>query len=136
MKIVEVLIDNSLEKTFCDSANFNLKKGDYVIISVDNILCSGQVIANNLDMATKNKVIRKVTSKDLQTISKNSEDSIKCLQEAKKLQDKLNLSMSFVEAYYTFDRRQLYFLFIADNRIDFRELAKKLADKYVQIRNK
>lgn len=130
MKIVEVLIDNSLEKTFCDSANFNLKKGDYVIISVDNILCSGQVIANNLDMATKNKVIRKVTSKDLQTISKNSEDSIKCLQEAKKLQDKLNLSMSFVEAYYTFDRRQLYFLFIADNRIDFRELAKKLADKY------
>ena len=31
--------------------------------------------------------------------------------------------------YYIYSL-QLYFLFIADNRIDFRELAKKLADKY------
>ena len=38
--------------------------------------------------------------------------------------------MSFVDAYYNFDNSQLYLSFIADNRIDFRELVKQLAYKY------
>ena len=38
--------------------------------------------------------------------------------------------MQLVDASYTFDRHQLTFNFIADERIDFRELVKLLAAKY------
>ena len=63
-------------------------------------------------------------------IEQNKEISDKALIDVKKLQNKMGLNMNFVDAYYTYDKKQLYFLFVADNRIDFRELAKKLADKY------
>ena len=38
--------------------------------------------------------------------------------------------MKFLDAYFTFDRKQLVFQFLADNRVDFRELAKSLAAIY------
>ncbi len=38
--------------------------------------------------------------------------------------------MNILNSYFTFDRNQLVFNFIAEDRVDFRELAKKLAQKY------
>ena len=38
--------------------------------------------------------------------------------------------MHIIDASYTFDRDKLIFRFFADNRIDFRELAKELASIY------
>ena len=38
--------------------------------------------------------------------------------------------MKILDASFTFDRNQLLFNFIADERVDFRELAKKLASQY------
>jgi len=40
------------------------------------------------------------------------------------------LKMKIIDASYTFDRDKLIFRFLADNRVDFRELAKDLAAKY------
>ena len=42
----------------------------------------------------------------------------------------LKLNMRFIDASFTFDKNQLLFNFIADERVDFRELAKKLASIY------
>ena len=38
--------------------------------------------------------------------------------------------MKIINATYTFDRKQLIFNFLADERVDFRELAKRLASVY------
>ena len=38
--------------------------------------------------------------------------------------------MKILEAKYTFDRDQLYFYFLSENRVDFRNLAKELASIY------
>ena len=38
--------------------------------------------------------------------------------------------MKFLSSTYTFDRKQLLFQFTADERVDFRELTKKLASLY------
>ena len=57
-------------------------------------------------------------------------DANKALLDAKKFALELNLPMNFIDSYYTFDRSQLLLYFNADDRIDFRELAKKLAQKY------
>lgn len=76
------------------------------------------------------KVIRKVSSDDEKVILDNEKKAHFALEMAKKFSKELNLGMSFVDCYYTFDRSQLIFSFVSDNRVDFRELAKKLAQKY------
>ena len=38
--------------------------------------------------------------------------------------------MRFVDSYFTFDKKQLFLSYTADARVDFRELAKMLAQKY------
>ena len=42
----------------------------------------------------------------------------------------LGLDMNFIDSFLNFDGTQLMLSFLADNRVDFRELAKKLAQKY------
>ena len=44
--------------------------------------------------------------------------------------DRKELNMKIIDASYTFDRDKLIFRFLADTRVDFRELAKELAAIY------
>lgn len=75
-------------------------------------------------------VIRIATKEDININLKNIKDANKALEYAKKVVEKEQLDMKLYEASYTFDRKKLVFKFIADERVDFRELAKILATKY------
>lgn len=114
----------------------DLKKDDYVIVDTEQGIQFGKCISNiskekegNVVLPLKN-VIRKATSDDLEIHQNNTKASSKALKEAKKLAQNLKLNMTFVSSCYSFDRKQLFFLYLSDERIDFRELAKKLAQKY------
>ena len=72
-------------------------------------------------------------------VSKAQEEYIKNMYILKKqtgnirvtdIAKKMKLDMKFLDADFTFDKTQLIFHFIAENRIDFRELAKSLASIY------
>ena len=129
MKNVKVVLDGSLETVICSTNNIELVKGDSVVVEIDSVLYSGQVLLNiNVDFV--GKVIRKCSKKDFAIINNNREEAIKALRYARKMQAKLDLIMNFVDCYYTFDRKQLFFIFVAESRVDFRQLAKKLAEKY------
>ena len=75
-------------------------------------------------------VIRVASKYDLKMHQKNEKDSNYALEKARSLVKELDLKMKLLDASYTFDRKQLLFNFLADERIDFRELAKKLAAIY------
>ncbi len=116
--------------------DLELHKGDIVIFDNDGVLLCGRVCkelysekSSNLNFPLGN-VLRIATKNDLKQIQKNSEVAKKALSEARELSVSLNLDMNFVDSYYFFDKSQLLFYFLSDNRIDFRELAKKLASKY------
>lgn len=51
----------------------------------------------------------------------------------KELSDKHGLDMKLVRAYYSFDDKRLTFTFIADGRIDFRELVKDLTQQFKKL---
>ena len=61
---------------------------------------------------------------------KNLKDAEKALNKAREIIEELKLDMRLLDASYTYDRKQLLFNFIADERVDFRELAKRLAQVY------
>lgn len=116
--------------------NIKLKKNVTVIVDTEHGLQFGKVVEENkeVDYGKFNSdikpVIRIATKNDFQKHLKNIEDAKEALLKCKELVSKENLNMQIIDATYTFDRNQLLFRFIADNRIDFRKLAKDLASIY------
>lgn len=119
------------------SPNFlSLKKGDCVVFETENGMLVGHVCKESYKEKEKNlilplfKVVRILNSIDLSQYESNKIDAYAALEYAKKVSKKLELNMNFIDAYYCFDKSQLLFSFLAESRVDFRELAKKLASKY------
>ena len=75
-------------------------------------------------------ILRISTKEDYDRHLKNLKDAKKALENAREFVSELNLVMTLIDASFTFDRKQLLFNFTADDRVDFRELAKKLASMY------
>jgi len=119
-----------------DANSFDLNIGDKVIVETEKGLQYGFVMTNIKEVDENEfsiplkSVIRISTKKDDQTYFKNNQDAAKALNKAKDIVDELKLDMRLLDASYTFDRKQLLFNFIADERVDFRELAKRLASIY------
>ena len=120
---------------FCVKGH-DLSIGDTVIVETEKGLQYGFVMTNVKDINENEfsiplkNVIRLSNKKDDQTYFKNNQDSGKALNKARELVDELGLDMHILDANYTFDRKQLLFNFTADERVDFRELAKRLANIY------
>ena len=119
-----------------DKEMHNLKVGTKIVVEKSNNFRLAEVY--NLNKITDvndtpNDVynfIRIATKRDLSNQTKNEEDSKEVFDYVKKVSDELHLDMHFVDSYYTFDRKKMFISYVADNRIDFRELTKILAQKY------
>lgn len=124
-------------KTYYFSPNrLKLKNNLTVIVETERGLQFGTVVGeisqiseSKLNSPLK-KVIRIATKKDYEDNIKNNKDADQAIIKCKELVGKYKLNMNIIDASYTFDREQLVFRFIADNRVDFRELAKELASIY------
>ena len=90
------------------------------VINIDKSLLQSEV---------KN-VLRKANNEDEKQNNINLKDSVKAMEDCEKIKDELGLDMKILSASFTFDRKQLLFNFLADDRVDFRELAKRLASIY------
>ncbi|WP_300367216.1 regulatory iron-sulfur-containing complex subunit RicT [Brachyspira sp.] len=86
---------------------------------------------NNIKIKNnKNKIfniIRIADEKDLQQYQTNIEDASEALKICKEKVNNHNLDLKLISSYYFLDRAKLLFEFIAEERIDFRELVKDLA---------
>ncbi len=104
-----------------------------VIVETDNGQQYGKIESIlNLDKNSDNykKIIRVATEEDKDFYLKLLKENKIALEKCKELVKKLDLNMSVISAEFNFDKTQLLFGFVADERIDFRELAKKLAAIY------
>ena len=75
-------------------------------------------------------VIRKATEKDEKKVKENQEKIPEAMAFALEKIKEQDLAMKLVGAEYSFDGKKLTYYFSADNRIDFRELVKVLAQKF------
>ncbi|HPK53581.1 MAG TPA: regulatory iron-sulfur-containing complex subunit RicT [Smithellaceae bacterium] len=121
--------------------NFNtddliLHKNDQVIVHTENGLALGIVVADvkrceaaKLPPNLK-KVVRKVNAEDLRSKAENEklEEEAKkfCLEKIKNR----GLSMKLITVDCLFDKSKIIFYFIAEARVDFRELVKDLVQKF------
>lgn len=132
--IVKVKFYNN-KVVYCKNEKFNLKKNLTVIVKTERGLQFGMVIdlhpveIINEDLE-KNTIIRISTKQDYQRHLSNKDEEKRALLKCKQLSIKHNLNIQILDVDFTFDRSQLMFRFISDNRIDFRDLAKDLAYIY------
>ena len=134
--VVAVSVDDCKKVYFLSPNDISLSLNDIVVFEEDNGLLIGRVCKAvyqekkaNLELPLS-KIIRIATTDDLKKYDQNAEKANKALIDAKKIAKELNLDMNFIDSYYYLDNSQLIFNFLSDNRVDFRELAKKLAAKY------
>lgn len=121
---------------FSCSNELNLKKFMNVIVETEKGLQFGQAVSephdvNDEDLGlTLKSIIRIASKEDINKYDENVKLAGQALIKARKISEELKLNMRIIDASYTFDRNQLLFNFLADQRVDFRELAKKLAQNY------
>ena len=130
MKIVGVKFNNNTKVYYFNSKGLDLKVNLTVIVNTDKGLKFGKIV-EIVDSKRENdaypEVVRVATKKDFQQHLRNIQDEKKALEKCRELALKENLNMTIIDANYNFDKSQLIFRFLADERIDFRKLAKDLA---------
>ncbi len=87
----------------------------------------GDVNTDDLEMQT---FIRIATNEDMKVYKQNEKRALEALEFCKGEAKKLNLNMKLLVAEYIFDASKLIIYFVAEDRVDFRELVKILASKY------
>lgn len=75
-------------------------------------------------------IIRKATPKDIQTVEANVEKAKVAMRICDEHIKKLELDMNLIEAEYTLDCSKIIFVYVSDERVDFRELLKALAGEF------
>ena len=134
--VVSISFKNGNKSYFFSPNGLKLKKGMNVIVETERGIQFAYVDDDISQIEEKKltsplkSVIRIATKDDKYQNEKNLEYAEKAKAKCEELVKKEGLDMKIIDAMYTFDRSQLVFRFLADNRIDFRNLAKDLASIY------
>lgn len=136
VEIVAAIVDSSKNIYYLSNNNLSLKVNDKVVIETDLGLFDARIIKGNYMEKEDNlllplkKVDRIITDEDIKLIDKLNSEEEKVLDFAKKSSKSLELDMSFIDAKYNLDKSVLIISYVSESRVDFRELAKKIAQKF------
>ena len=136
VKVIGVRFRTAGKIYFFNPVDFEIKRGDHVIVETARGIEYGTVVGNPKEIEEEKvvqplkPVLRIATKRDMEQEAANKQkekDAFKiCLEKIKKH----NLEMKLIDAEYTFDNNKVLFYFTADGRIDFRELVKDLASVF------
>ncbi len=133
IKVIGVRFRTAGKIYFFDPVQFDVKRGDHVIVETargveyGTVVCDPKEVEEDQVIQPLKAVLRVATAKDDEQEKSNKEkerEAFKiCLEKIRKHE----LDMKLIDAEYTFDNNKVLFYFTADGRIDFRELVKDLA---------
>ena len=132
MKLFSVVFKSN-GKNYYFNGDDELVKGDYVIVETEKgeqYAQISKVQSEEFDLEKYKNIIRKATKEDTDNYYNLLKENQKALEKCKELIKKLELNMHVISADFAFDKSQLLFCFVSDERVDFRLLAKKLAAIY------
>lgn len=118
---------------FFDPENLKVEIRDHVIVDTANgeeyaeVAIANRQIPEDKLVAPLRRVIRIATAKDDKHYKENKKKEKEAFTIALDKIKKHKLNMKLTDVEYKFDNSKIIFYFIADGRIDFRELVKDLA---------
>lgn len=142
------VIDNSVYKAFAGVTFLNgnkayyfgitdleVKLDDKVVVETSKGLELGVITVAPVDISKYKSqlglkpIIRIATDIDLKMHENNLKDAKFALEVCKAEAERLKLDMNLISCEYTLDKSKVMFSYLADERVDFRELLKVLASK-------
>ena len=130
-KYILVKFDSTNKSYTFKTKDESFKDGDEVIVTTQRGVELGRICGNyftttNLEQEI-NEIMRRATEEDKKDYAENIEKAKEAIVIAQEESDKLNLNMKYVACEYTLDREKITLSYLADGRVDFRELLKVLA---------
>ncbi|HTQ28379.1 MAG TPA: regulatory iron-sulfur-containing complex subunit RicT, partial [Puia sp.] len=143
-RVVEVSFNNGSRKDYYrNSTTQILEKGEPVAVEgvsgfdVGEVSLTGELV--RLQLKKKNieeqnpemkKILRRATDKDLEMMRQNKAREKGALVRSRAIARQLKLDMKMSEVEIQADGRKATFFYIADDRVDFRELIKVFASEF------
>ncbi|MFC1554348.1 stage 0 sporulation family protein [candidate division KSB1 bacterium] len=133
---VEVLFKANRRCVYSNPEEYPLRKNDFVILRADKGIDIGLV--NNFFEEFKppsenyvvHEILRKASQDEIAKLSDNRKKEDEAKPVAKRLFKKHELDMRLTDIEYQLDANKITFYFTADERVDFRELVKDLAQQF------
>lgn len=133
VKVIGVRFKNTGKMYYFNPNGFEIKNGMNVIVETARGVEFGEAVSDIKEIEDEEavlplkNVIRIATEEDVQTHNSNIEKEKTAFDICNEKIAKHELQMKLIDVEYTFDGNKILFYFIADTRIDFRELVKDLA---------
>ena len=135
-EIVGVRFKKAGRVYYFDAAGIDLEVNDQVVVETTHglelgyvVISPKQVLVNEITAPLK-PVLRKAEEEDIKRAQETASKEEEALTECGKMITQLNLPMKLLSAEYTLDESRLTFFFSAEERVDFRELVRKLTSQF------
>ena len=138
-KLVEVSFKNG-RKSFYKSNNLELKIGQKVVVEAENgfdigmISLRGELVTIQMKLYKQKeasfKIIRVANQKDINTWLKFIKEEDEILLKSRFITKTLQLNMKISDIEFQADGQKINFYYLANTRVDFRELIKILAKEF------
>lgn len=132
MEITAVKLRNSYQIYYVETNNIFIKPKSNCIVEIEHGIDIGRVIQvfkqkSDSDITVSGKVLRKANDSDNEKVKELISIEDKAFAICREKSKAKNLEMKLVAIKCLFDKTKIIFYFVAENRIDFRELVRELA---------
>ena len=141
--ILEIKFKGSRKDFFINTDNLYLEPGELVTVEtgssgfdVGHVSLTGELVRMQLkkrNVKTEEvikKIIRKATEADVEKWKLAKEAEFETMHKARVLAKELGLAMKLSDVDYQGDKTKATFYYTAEGRVDFRELIKRMAEKF------
>ena len=141
--ILEIKFKGSRKDFFINTDNLYLEPGELVTVEtgssgfdVGHVSLTGELVRMQLkkrNVKTEDvikKIIRKATEADVEKWKLAKEAEFETMHKARVLAKELGLAMKLSDVDYQGDKTKATFYYTAEGRVDFRELIKRMAEKF------
>lgn len=141
--IVEVKFKSTRREYFSNSENLDIKRGDRVVVStspghdIGEVTLTGYLADKQFLRKIKNPsgyklntIFRKASPNDLKVLQEARDREKPTMIRARQIVNELGLDMKIGDVEFRGDNRKAIFYYLAEGRVDFRELIKLYAREF------
>lgn len=141
--LVEVQFKNTRKSYFINENHLELSKGDMVAVEsspghdIGEVTLTGRLVLaqikkSNIDMSRFEikKIYRKAKDTDIEKYNEAKAKEQDTMIKSRQIAESLNLDMKIGDVEYQGDGNKAIFYYIADERVDFRQLIKVFAETF------
>ncbi|GAB1416219.1 hypothetical protein MASR2M117_16250 [Paludibacter sp.] len=140
---VEIQFKNTRKGFYSNSSNIHLEKGDIVAVEaspghdIGEVTLTGRLVLKQMNKQNINpekfevkKIYRKAKDADIEKYNEAKAKEQSTMIKARQITESLKLNMKIGDVEYQGDGNKAIFYYIADERVDFRQLIKVLAETF------